>query len=76
MFNHNENFEIFYFRKKNGSEIKKSLKANENKNINIMNIDKNLNLFRKCFAHYIKDCYKFKKLGKTNGGSNIAMDES
>ena len=41
-----------------------------------MTIDKILNLFRQCFAHYIKDYYKLHQLGKSTGDSNKAMDES
>ena len=35
-----------------------------------------LNLFRQCFALYIKDYYKLNQLGKNTGDSNIAMDET
>lgn len=32
--------------------------------------------FRRAFAHYLKDIYSLHKLGKTEGGSLISMDES
>ncbi len=32
--------------------------------------------FRQAFAHYIKDEYRFNKLGNKNGTSNISVDES
>ena len=44
--------------------------------LNIHTIDRILNIFRKIIAHYLKDYYKFYKLGKLNRGSNISMDES
>ena len=32
--------------------------------------------FRRAFAYYLKDIYSLHKLGKTEGGSLISMDES
>ena len=32
--------------------------------------------FRRAFSHYLKDIYSLHKLGKTEGGSLISMDES
>ena len=44
--------------------------------INIGIINKILKWLRTAFAHYIKDIYSLKKLGKAQGGSNISMEES
>ena len=44
--------------------------------INIKTIKKVLTQIRICFARYIKDYYKFNKLGRESGGSNISKDES
>ena len=46
-----------------------------NINLNIHTIDRILNIFRKIIVHYLKDYYKFNKLGKSSRGSNISMDE-
>ena len=64
------------FDKKNGTEIKKALIRDYNAKLNISTINRVLNKFRQCIAHYLKDFYKFHKLGKSTGGSNISMDES
>lgn len=45
-------------------------------NINIKTINKLLTQLRLCFAHYLKDYYKFNKLGRGSGGNNISIDES
>ena len=44
--------------------------------INISTIHKILKWIRTAFGHYIKDIYRLNKLGKSNGGSNISIDES
>ena len=64
------------FDKKNGSEIKKALERYNNIKLNYATINKVLNKFRVCLAHYLKDYYKFNKLGKNQGGSNLSIDES
>ena len=64
------------FDKTNGSEIKKTLERNNNVKLNYSTINKVLNIFRVCLAHYLKNYYKFNKLGKNQGGNNISIDES
>ena len=66
----------FILDQKNGTNIRKALSEENNINLNIHAIDRILNIFRKIIAHYLKDYYKFNKLGKVTGGSNISMDES
>jgi len=44
--------------------------------INLSTIRKILKWFRQAFAYYIKDEYRFNKLGNRNGTSNISVDES
>ena len=44
--------------------------------MNYATINKVLNKFRVCLVHYLKDYYKFNKLGKNQCGTNISIDES
>ena len=66
----------FLIDQKNGTQIKNALLEEDKIDINIHTVDNIINIIRKIIAHYIKDTYKFHRLGKTNGGSNISMDES
>ena len=76
MFLYHENFKILYIGSKKWSNIRKALSEENNINLNIHTIDRILNIFRKIITHYLKDYYKFNKLGKLREGSNISMDES
>ena len=65
--------EKFLLETCNSISIKKYINAYYN-SINIRTINKTLKWQRTAFAHYIKDFYRLKKLGKAQGGSNISID--
>ena len=66
----------FIIDERNGDQILKYLISSENIKISKPTILKILTWFRRAFAHYLKDIYRLYKLGKTEGGSMISVDES
>ena len=66
----------FIIDQKNATLIEKTLSEEDKIKLNVHTIDKILNTFRNIIAHYLKDFYRFHRLGKEQGGSNISMDES
>ena len=66
----------FIIEEKNGTKIKSYLETSENIYLNYPTITKILIWIPRSMAHYLKDYYRFNKLGRRNGGSLISMDES
>ena len=68
--------QLFFLEKKKGLEIQKFLKNNIEKELNKNTIYKILTWLRTAIAHYLKDIYRLYKLGKSERGSLINIDES
>ena len=68
----------FIIDEKNATLIEKILSEEDKIKLNVHTIDKILNTFRNIITHYLKDFYRFHRLGKEQGEgvSNISMDES
>ena len=66
----------FIIEEKNASKIKSFLETEEKIKLNYVSLSKILIFIRRCCAHYIKDYYRFNKLGRRSGGSFITVDES
>lgn len=66
----------FIIEGKNAKKIKSFLEIEEKIKLNYMSLTKILIFIRRCCAHYIKDYYRFNKLGRRAGGSLISVDES
>lgn len=66
----------FLIDEKNGEQILKYLNKTENFSISEPTMLKILQSFRRVIAHYIRDIYRFHKLGKSDGSSLIDVDES
>lgn len=61
---------------KNATKIKNFLETEEKVYLNYQTFTKILAWIRRTFAHYIKDYYLFNKLGRSQDGSLISIDES
>ena len=68
--------QLFFLEKKNSLEIQKYLKNNIEIELNKNTIYKILTWLRTAIAHYLKDINRLYKLGKSEGGSLISIDES
>ena len=66
----------FIIEEKNAQKLKSFLEIEEKIKLNYVSLSKILIFIRRCCAHYIKDYYRFNKLGKRAGGSLISVDES
>ena len=58
------------------TKIKNFLVTEEKVYLNYQTFTKILTWLRRTFAHYLKDYYCFNKLGRSQGGSLISIDES
>lgn len=61
---------------KNATKLKNFLLTEEKVYLNYQSITKILTWLRRTFAPYLKDYYRFNKLGRAQGGSLISIDES
>ena len=66
----------FIIEEKNVSKIKSFLETEEKFKLNYVSLSKILIFIRRCCAKYIKDYYRFNKLGRRSGGSLISVDKS
>ena len=66
----------FIIEEKNGSKFKSYLETSEKIKLNYPTITKILLWIWRSLTHYLKEHYRFNKLGRRNGGSLISMDES
>jgi len=66
----------YYFitKEKNATKNKSYLDTLEKIKLNYPTITKILLWIRRILAHYLKDNYRFNKLGRRNGGSLIDID--
>ena len=66
----------FIIEEKNASKIKSFLETEEKIKLNYVSLSKILIFIRRCCAYYIKDYYRFNKLGRRARESFIGVDES
>ena len=60
---------------KNETKIKNYLETEKNVYLNYQTLTKILTCLSLTFSHYLKDYYRFNKLGRSLGGSLISIDD-